>query len=334
MSIQSMTNTDTRDYLATIRQILELEEAGCDIVRIAVPNIESVYSIKKIKEKITIPLVADIHFDYKLALASIEAGVDGIRINPGNIGSEDKVYKVVQKLKDRDVPVRIGVNSGSLPEKIQRKYGITPEGIVESALTHIAVLEKFSYENIKVSVKTSSVPLTIESYRLLSSKVDYPLHLGVTEAGTFLRGSIKSSVAIGTLLYEGIGDTIRVSLTENPLTEVFVAKEILKSLGLKKGYDIISCPTCGRTKINIMDITRKFENEIRIDCELLKKLEELNLKIAIMGCIVNGPGEAKEADIGIAGGDCVGIIFKKGKIIKKVPEDKLIPELVKNIKFL
>ena len=325
VSIQSMTNTRTTDIESTLRQIRELASAGCEIVRLAVPDMESAKAIKKLKKFINTPLIADIHFDYKLALESLKAGVDGLRLNPGNIGSEQNVLKVVDVARERKIPIRIGVNSGSLSKEKIKKYGITSEAIVESALEHVAILEKVNYEEMKISVKASSVPLTIESYRFLSQKIDYPLHLGVTEAGTEFVGTIKSSIGIGTLLSEGIGDTIRVSLTANPVKEVLVAKEILKSLNLRKGLEIISCPTCGRTEIDVISMANEVEKK-------LKFLSESDLTIAVMGCIVNGPGEAREADFGIAGGKKEGLIFQKGKIIKKVPENILVSELIELIK--
>jgi len=325
ISIQSMTNTKTIDTKNTIEQIKELTIAGCQIIRVAVPDMESGKAIKQIKKSISIPLIADIHFDYKLALESLKSGVDGLRLNPGNIGSEQNVLKVVDAARERKIPIRIGVNSGSLSKEKLKKYGVTAEGIVESALEHVAILEKANYHEMKISVKASSVPLTLESYRLLSKKVDYPLHLGITEAGTEFTGTIKSSIGIGTLLAEGIGDTIRVSLTADPVKEILVAREILKSLGLRKGLEIISCPTCGRTETDIISLTQKVEKQ-------LKPFSELDLTIAVMGCVVNGPGEAREADYGIAGGDQEGLLFKKGKIIKKVSEKNLLNELMAIIK--
>jgi (E)-4-hydroxy-3-methylbut-2-enyl-diphosphate synthase len=325
ISIQSMTNTKTIDTKKTIEQIKKLIIAGCQIIRVAVPDMESAKAIKQIKNAISIPLIADIHFDYKLALESLKSGVDGLRLNPGNIGSEQNVLKVVDAARLKKIPIRIGVNSGSLSREKLKKYGVTAEGIVESALEHVAILEKANYHEMKISVKASSVLLTLESYRLLSKKVDYPLHLGITEAGTEFTGTIKSSIGIGTLLSEGIGDTIRVSLTADPVKEVLVAKEILKSLHLRKGLEIISCPTCGRTEIDIISLTQKVEKQ-------LQPFSELDLTIAVMGCIVNGPGEAREADYGIAGGEQEGLLFKKGKIIKKVPEKDLLNELIAIIK--
>lgn len=325
VTVQSMTNTDTRDASSTISQIKRLEDAKCDIVRVAVPDMDAAAAIKDIKKEISIPLVADIHFDYRLALLSMENGVDALRINPGNIGSIDKVRKVVEVAKDKGIPIRIGVNSGSLDRELLKRYGgVTKEALVESALKSVSILEKCGFYDIVISIKSSDVMMMIESYRLASLKVDYPMHLGVTEAGTINYGTIKSSVGIGTLLAEGIGDTIRVSLTGDPVEEVKVGRSILKSLGmLEDGIEIISCPTCGRTDINLIDIANEVE----------KKVQGINknLKIAIMGCAVNGPGEAREADLGIAGGHGEGLIFKKGEIIKKVPENQLIEELMKEI---
>jgi len=321
ISIQSMTNTHTENVVKTIRQIHELTKAGCEIVRVTANNFDAAQAIAKIKMQTNLPIVADIHFDYKLALEAIKAGADGLRLNPGNIGSMQNVLKIVNAAKGQKIPIRIGVNSGSLSKKKIAKYGISAEALVESALEHVAILEKANYEEIKISVKASSVPLTLKSYRLLAQKVDYPLHLGITEAGTEFGGTIKSAIGIGTLLEEGIGDTIRVSLTANPVKEVLVAKEILKALNLRKGLKIISCPTCGRTEINLISIANKVEKQ-------LQKYAHLDLKIAVMGCIVNGPGEAREADFGIAGGNGEGLIFQNGKIVKKVTEDKLIEELI------
>ncbi len=319
--IQSMTNTDTCDVNRTVEQIRELTIAGCEIIRVAVPDLEAAAAIKQIKRSISIPLIADIHFDYKLALAAVKSGVDGLRLNPGNIGVYQNVLKVVEAAKERKIPIRIGVNSGSLSKEKIARYGVNAEAIVESALEHVAILEKANYHEVKISVKASSVPLTLESYRLLSEKVDYPLHLGITEAGTEFIGTIRSSIGIGTLLAEGIGDTIRVSLTANPIEEVKVAKEILKSLNLRKGLKIISCPTCGRTEIDLISIAKEVEKK-------LQKYADYDLTIAVMGCVVNGPGEAREADFGIAGGKKEGLIFKKGKIIQKIPEQHLVDKLV------
>ena len=328
IAIQSMCNTDTRNEKAKIKQIKKLEEEGCEIVRVAVPDIEASEAIKEIKKGIKIPLVADIHFDYRLALKAMENGIDKIRINPGNIGNEERIKAVITMAKERNIPLRIGVNSGSLEKDILEKYGkVTPKGLVESALRHVKIVEKYDYNNIVVSIKASSVPFSMETYSILSNEIDYPLHLGITEAGTVWSGAIKSAVGIGSILSMGIGDTIRVSLTGDPVEEVKTAKEILKSLGLRKfGIEFVSCPTCGRTEVDLISIANKVEQE----CKKINK----NLKVAVMGCAVNGPGEAKGADIGIAGGKGYGLIFKKGEIIKKVPENELIPELLKLINEL
>ncbi|MGI6686611.1 MAG: flavodoxin-dependent (E)-4-hydroxy-3-methylbut-2-enyl-diphosphate synthase [Bacillota bacterium] len=328
ISIQSMTNTDTADADATIEQIKRLEEVGCDIVRVAVPHQEAVAALPVILSKIGIPLVADIHFDYRLALGAIKAGVHGLRLNPGNIGGESRVKEIAEAAKEQGIPIRIGVNAGSLEKSLLEKYGHpSGEALVESALGHIGMLEKLNYNNIKISLKSSSVPLMLEAYRMLSKKTDYPFHLGVTEAGTPKRGSIKSAVGIGALLAEGIGDTIRVSLTGDPVEEVIVAKEILRALGLRKnGIEFISCPTCGRTRINLISIAEQVE----------KRLSGLDISrpitVAVMGCAVNGPGEAREADFGIAGGSGTGLLFKKGEIIQKLPEDQLVDALVEEVK--
>lgn len=326
--IQSMCNTNTKNVEETVAQIKKLEELGCEIVRVAVPDMESALAIKGIKAKINIPLVADIHFDYKLALKSMEMGVDKVRINPGNIGDETKVLAVVEMAKEKGIPIRIGVNSGSLEQKYIDKYnGVTPEGLVESALEHIKILEKLQFYNIVISLKASDVQFTLKAYTLLSNEVDYPLHIGITEAGTKFLGTVKSSVGIGALLAMGIGDTLRVSLTADPAEEIPVACEILKSMGLRKfGIDIVSCPTCGRTEIDLINIANEVE-------KLCKKIDK-DIKVAVMGCVVNGPGEAKEADIGIAGGKGVGIIFKKGKLIRKVNENELVDVLMEEIENL
>ena len=323
--IQSMCNTRTYDVKATTEQILELEKAGCDIIRVAVPDEKSANAIEEIKKNIHIPLVADIHFDYKLALLSMEKGVDKVRINPGNIGSEEGVRLVAETAKRKNIPIRIGVNSGSVEKDLLKKYGSpTPEAMVESAKKHIAMLNKYGFDDIVISLKASDVKKTIDTYRLMSSACDYPLHLGVTEAGTYLGGTVKSAIGIGSLLNDGIGDTIRVSLTDEPVKEIIVAKEILRALGLKKGIPtFISCPTCGRTNIGLIDLATKTENYL----QTVNK----DITVAVMGCAVNGPGEAREADIGIAGGNGEGLIFKKGEIFKKVPEDKLFEELVAEI---
>ncbi len=325
IAVQSMTNTFTQDIVSTVSQIGRLEEAGCEIIRVAVPDEEAADAIKPIKKKISIPVIADIHFDYRLAIASARAGADGLRINPGNIGSVKKVKAVVECAKEFNIPIRIGVNSGSLEKDILKKYnGASAEAMVESALRHIELLKSLDFHQIKVSIKASDVHRTLEAYRLLSSKTDLPLHVGVTEAGALFPGIVKSSLGIGMLLAEGIGDTIRVSLTRDPVEEVRVGFEILKALNIRRrGPEIVSCPTCGRCKIGLFDIVEQ------VDKALLTST--LDTKIAIMGCIVNGPGEAKEADIGIAGGDGKGILFKNGKVVKKIPEEKLVEVLLEEI---
>ena len=326
--IQSMTCTDTRDVRATVEQIKKLEEAGCDIVRVAVPDSEAAGVLKQIKKEIRIPLVADIHFDYRLALKSMENGADKVRINPGNIGGREKVRAVAKMASELKVPIRIGVNSGSLEKRLLEKHGgVTPEGMVESALEQAQALEDEGFDIIVFSLKASSVPLTIAAYRMLSGKTEYPLHVGVTEAGTMFRGTIKSSVGIGCLLAEGIGDTVRVSLTCDPVEEVKVGKEILKSLELiKGGVELISCPTCGRCGIDLVDLANRLEKMLRT--------VDKDIKVAVMGCEVNGPGEAREADIGIAGGKGEALIFKKGRIIKKVSKEIIIDELLREIESL
>ena len=323
--IQSMTNTNTADVEKTVAQIKKLEDLGCQLVRVTVNNKEAAEAIKKIKKEIKIPLVADIHFDYKLALLAIENGIDKLRINPGNIGSDERVKEVVEKAKEYNIPIRIGVNGGSLEKEILKKYGkVTPEALVESGMYHINLLEKYGFENIIISLKASNVKIMRKAYQIIADKIDYPLHLGVTEAGTYFQGSIKSAIGIGSLLIDGIGDTIRVSLTEDPTEEIGVAKEILKVLGIgEAGTEIISCPTCGRTEIDLIGLTKKVE----------KKFSDYGkqIKIAVMGCVVNGPGEAREADYGVAGGNGVGVLFKKGKVIKTVKEDEILEELQKLI---
>ncbi|MDP4087796.1 MAG: flavodoxin-dependent (E)-4-hydroxy-3-methylbut-2-enyl-diphosphate synthase [Bacillota bacterium] len=325
ITVQSMTNTDTRNAIATVEQIKRLEAAGCDIIRCAVPDMEASETIKDIVKEIRIPLVADIHFDYKLAINSIKNGVSALRINPGNIGSMERVKLVAEHAADAGIPIRIGVNSGSLEKELLQKYGkVCPDALVESALKHVNILEKVNFNDIVISIKSSDVMQMIESYRLISEKVDYPLHIGVTEAGTAWRGTIKSSVGIGALLAQGIGDTIRVSLTDDPIEEIRVGKEILRSLGyINGGVSFVSCPTCGRTQINLIKLAQEIEAK-------LDKLDK-DIKVAVMGCIVNGPGEAREADIGIAGGNGEGLIFKKGEIIKKVKEVDLIDALMEEI---
>ncbi len=328
ISVQSMTNTDTRDVKSTVEQIKRLEEEGCRIVRVAVPDSQSAEAVKEIKKAISIPLVADIHFDYRLALECMKNGVDKIRLNPGNIGGQDRVKTVADMAKERQIPIRIGVNSGSVEKSILEKYGgVTPEGMVESALSHAAMLEAADFGDIVISIKASSVPMTIAAYRLLSGKTAYPLHVGVTEAGTVYKGTIKSSVGIGCLLAEGIGDTIRVSLTGDPVEEIRAGKQILKSLGLlKEGIEVVSCPTCGRTKIDLIGIVNEIE-------PVLDRLNR-DIKVAIMGCAVNGPGEARDADIGIAGGTNEVLLFKKGRIVKKIPQENAVEELIKEINEL
>ena len=325
ISVQSMTNTKTEDVAATVNQIKELTALGCDLIRCAVPDLRAAQALSAIKEQISIPLIADIHFDYKLALEAIAAGVDGLRLNPGNIGGKDEISQVISKASDRNIPIRIGVNAGSLPKDILLKYGHpTPEALVEAAWRHIRILEEYDYRNIKISLKAHDVPLTIAAYRLMAAQCDYPLHVGITEAGTINSGIIKSAVGIGALLAEGIGDTIRVSLTGDPANEVRVAYQILKALGLREyGPTLISCPTCGRTQIQLEKLALEVE----------KRLENIKepITVAVMGCVVNGPGEAREADIGIAGGISEGLIFKKGKIIKKVREEEIIDILFAEI---
>jgi (E)-4-hydroxy-3-methylbut-2-enyl-diphosphate synthase len=328
ISIQSMCNTKTRDLKATVEQINLLANEGCEIIRVAVLNMEDALTISKIKNAITIPLVADIHFDHRLALKAIEEGVDALRINPGNIGSEDKVKEVVTMAKSKNIPIRIGVNSGSLEKSILQKHGkVTPDALVESALYHTKLIEKFDYDNIVISIKASNVPFSIATYEKISQLVDYPLHLGITESGTIFGGTVKSAVGIGAILSKGIGDTMRVSLTADPIEEVKLAKEILKSLELRRfGVEFVSCPTCGRTEIDLIKIATEVENF----CKTINK----NITVAVMGCVVNGPGEAKSADIGIAGGVGQGIIFKKGEVLRSVKEENLVQELIEEIKKL
>lgn len=333
ISIQSMTNTDTHDIEATYGQVSRLAEAGCDVVRITAPDIEAARTFEALKNRgITVPLVADIHFNHEIAIACCELGADKIRINPGNIGDDSKVRAVVDACKRRGVPIRIGVNSGSLEKSILHKHGApTAEALAESALYHASLLEKFDFHDIVISVKASDVGNMIRANRILAQRTEYPLHLGVTEAGGGNSAVVKSSIGIGTLLAEGIGDTVRVSLTDDPVEEVYAAREILRALGLSKspGMDIVSCPTCGRTKIDLIRLLADFKERVR--CEGLDKLD---LKIALMGCVVNGPGEAREADLGIAGGNGEGLIFKKGEILRKVSESRLIDELIKEIRLL
>lgn len=331
ISIQSMTNTDTHDAEATFEQIIKLKNAGCDIVRIAVPDIEAAESVKYIKEHSPeIPLVADIHFDWRIALKCAEYGIDKIRINPGNIGDEDRVRAVCETCKRHNIPIRIGVNSGSLEKKLLEKYGSpTPEALFESAMGHVALLNKYDFDDIVISVKSSTVPSAINACRYVSSHCDYPLHIGVTEAGSSRMGIIKNAEAMGTLISEGIGDTVRVSLTEAPVLEVAAAKDILRSLGCDghTGMDIVSCPTCGRTKIDLLKLVNSFEKAAAEN-----GLTDLPIKVALMGCIVNGPGEAREADVGIAGGKGEALLFAHGVIIKKIKEEDVISELINYIK--
>lgn len=319
--IQSMTNTRTEDVEATVAQILRLEAAGCEIIRSTVPTIEAAKAIGEIKKQIHIPIVADIHFDYKMAIAAIENGADKIRINPGNIGSRDKVEAVVNAARERGIPIRVGVNSGSLEKDLVEKYGgVTAEGIVESALDKVHMIEELGYDNLVVSIKSSDVMMCVSAHEILAEKINYPLHVGITESGTVTSGNIKSSVGLGIILYQGIGDTIRVSLTGDPVEEIKSAKLILRTLGLRKGgIEVVSCPTCGRTRIDLIGLANRVENMVQ-DIPL-------NLKVAVMGCAVNGPGEAKEADIGIAGGVGEGLLIKKGEIIRKVPEAELLETL-------
>ena len=321
IAIQSMTNTKTEDVEATVAQILALEAAGCDIIRCAVPTMEAAEALTEIKKRIHIPLVADIHFDYRLAIAAIEHGADKIRINPGNIGDVSRVREVVEKAKEYNVPIRVGVNSGSLEKHLVEKYGgVTAEGIVESALDKVRMIEEMGYDNLVVSIKSSDVMMCVKAHELIAEQCPYPLHVGITESGTILSGNIKSSVGLGIILYKGIGDTIRVSLTGDPLEEIKSAKLILKTLGLRKGgIEVVSCPTCGRTKIDLIGLANQVENMVA-DIPL-------DIKVAVMGCVVNGPGEAKEADIGIAGGIGEGLLIKKGEIVKKVKEEELLDTL-------
>lgn len=319
--IQSMTNTKTEDVEATAKQIQALTAAGCDIIRCAVPTMEAAQALSEIKKQITIPLVADIHFDYRLAIAAIENGADKIRINPGNIGSRDRIQAVVDAAKAHRIPIRVGVNSGSLEKELVEKYhGVTAEGLVESALDKVRIIEEMGYDNLVISIKSSDVMMCARAHELITDKTDHPLHVGITEAGTLYSGNIKSAVGLGIILYQGIGDTIRVSLTGDPLEEIKSAKRILKTLGLQKGgIEVVSCPTCGRTQIDLIGLANQVET--------LVQGYDLDIKVAVMGCVVNGPGEAKEADLGVAGGKGVGILIKKGEIVKKVPESELLSVL-------
>ena len=320
--IQSMTNTKTEDVDATVQQILELEKAGCDIIRCAVPTMEAAKALSKIKENIHIPLVADIHFDYRLALAAIENGADKIRINPGNIGSVDRIKAVVDACKEKNIPIRVGVNSGSLEKELVEKYnGVTAEGLVESALDKVKIIEDLGYDNLVISIKSSDVLMCVKAHELIATKTSYPLHVGITESGTLRSGTIKSSAGLALILHQGIGDTIRVSLTGAPVEEVYTAKAILKTLGLKKGgIEVVSCPTCGRTQIDLISLANKVE-------AMVSEIDLDDVKVAVMGCVVNGPGEAKEADIGIAGGIGEGLLIKHGEVVKKLPEDQLLNAL-------
>lgn len=320
--IQSMTTTKTEDAKETIRQILKLEEAGCDIIRCAVPTPEAAKSIAEIKKEIHIPLVADIHFDYRLAIQAMENGADKIRINPGNIGGREKLAAVIEVAKKYEIPIRVGVNSGSLERKLLDKYGhVCSEAIVESALDKVKMIEEMDYQNLVISIKSSDVMEGVKAHELIATRTNYPLHVGITESGSLISGNIKSSVGLGIILYQGIGDTVRVSLTGDPVEEIKSAKLILKSLGLRKGgIEIVSCPTCGRTDIDLIGLEKKVS-------DLAEKYEHLSLKLAVMGCVVNGPGEAREADLGVCGGKGVGLIIKKGEVIKKLPEEELIGAL-------
>ena len=317
--IQSMCNTKTEDVKATVEQILALEHAGCDIIRVAVPTMEAAAALTEIKRQIHIPLVADIHFDYRLAIAAIECGADKIRINPGNIGSRERIQAVVDKAKEYGVPIRVGVNSGSLEKPLVEKYGgVTAEGLVESALDKVALIEQMGYDNLVISIKSSDVMMCVKAHELIAKKTHYPLHVGITEAGTVIAGNIKSAVGLGLILSQGIGDTIRVSLTGSPLEEIKSAKLILKTLGLRRGgVEVVSCPTCGRTQIDLIGLANQVET--------LVQGYPLDIKVAVMGCVVNGPGEAKEADLGVAGGIGEGLLIRKGEIVKKLPESELLP---------
>lgn len=327
ISIQSMTNVDSRDEAALLAQIHRLEDAGCDIVRIAIPDMEAADVLARVKKQVDVPLVADIHFDYRLAIAAIEAGADKIRINPGNIGSSERVKAVVDAAKAREIPIRIGVNSGSLEKDIIEKYGgVTAEGLAESALRNIELIEHMDYDNLVVSLKSSDVMMNYLAHKLVAEKTDHPIHIGITEAGTLKRGKVKSAIGIGALLMDGIGDTMRVSLTADPVEEVHYAREILEAIGIRKPkVNLVSCPTCGRTKVNLQALAEEVDR--RLDGANVKP----GLKVAVMGCVVNGPGEAREADFGVAGGDGKGVIFAKGQVIKTVKEEEIADELIKVI---
>lgn len=325
ISVQSMLKVRTANVSAALDQIHALEKEGCEIVRLAVADMADAAAIPVLKRETTLPLVADIHFDHRLALAAIQGGIDGLRLNPGNISARDKVEAVVKAAAERSVPIRIGVNSGSLPKHLLARYGVSPEAMVEAALEHVRILEGLNFQAIKISVKASHIPLMLASYRALSRRVEYPLHLGVTEAGTLLSGSVKSSVALGILLSEGIGDTIRVSLTADPKLEVRVAMQILQCLELRRGLNVIACPTCGRTRIDVLGLAQEVE-------EALREYRDQPLTVAVMGCAVNGPGEAREADFGLAGGDGEGLLFARGEIVKKVAEKDLVAELLRLVR--
>ena len=329
ITVQSMTNTDTADVDATVAQIIRLEKAGCDIIRVAIPDMEAARAVTEIRKAITIPLIDDIHFDWRLAVAAMEHGAQAIRINPGNIGGEEKLARVVEAAKEHRVPIRVGVNSGSIEKDLLKKYGYptpeTPDALIESALRNVRLLERLDFFDIKISIKSSDTLTTVNGYRLLARKTDYPLHLGVTEAGGLIAGTVKSSVALGILLHQGIGDTFRISLTRDPEEEIRVGFELLRSLRIReRGPEMISCPTCGRTKIDLFPLAEEVEKYLQT--------METTLKVAVMGCVVNGPGEAREADIGIAGGRGVGIIFKKGEVFRKLPEDQLLPVFLEELK--
>lgn len=325
IAIQSMTNTKTENVKETVGQILALEQAGCEIIRCAVPTIEAARALGEIKKQIHIPLVADIHFDYKLAIAAVENGADKIRINPGNIGSKERIQAVVDCCRERNIPIRVGVNSGSLEKKLIEKYGgVTAEGLVESALDKVSVITDMGYDNLVISIKSSDVLMCIKAHELIAQKTDLPLHVGITESGTVYSGSVKSAVGLGTILYHGIGDTIRVSLTGDPVKEIYAAKLILKTLGLRKGgITVVSCPTCGRTQIDLISLAEQVEQMVQ--------QFDLDIKVAVMGCAVNGPGEAREADIGIAGGIGEGLLIKKGEIVRKMPEEELLDALYQEL---
>ncbi len=327
--IQSMCNTKTEDVASTVKQILDLEQAGCDIIRVAVPTMEAAEALREIKRQIHIPLVADIHFDYRLAIAAIECGADKIRINPGNIGARERVQAVTDKAREYGVPIRVGVNSGSLEKSLIEKYGgVTAEGLVESALDKVAWIERMGYDDLVISIKSSDVMMCVKAHELISKRTPYPLHVGITEAGTVTAGNIKSAIGLGLILHQGIGDTIRVSLTGDPVEEIRSAKRILKTLGLRTGgIEVVSCPTCGRTKIDLIGLANQVE-------KMTAEFDHLNVKVAVMGCVVNGPGEAREADLGIAGGIGEGLLIRKGEVIRKLPETELLSALREELRKL